>query len=193
MSAWHLRTHHRAPNIPGIHRVTLRGALPGYLQWLHAEEASWGHLSEEREKRHRITTWGLDRCEPQSGCTARCSLHRQLRPEAYTDPIRPWGVDLRVTSAVWKAVAQHDSRDLSRSSKRPRESRQVGTTEQCLASNSSGGGWLRGPQSSSELLRRKEETRSRQCLSNTPGAFVLLGRGLVLLFYRRKRLECISD
>lgn len=129
MSAWHLRTHHRAPNIPGIHRVTLRGALPGYLQWLHAEEASWGHLSEEREKRHRITTWGLDRCEPQSGCTARCSLHRQLRPEAYTDPIRPWGVDLRVTSTVWKAVAQHDSRDLSRSSKRPRESRQVGTTE----------------------------------------------------------------
>lgn len=53
---------------------------------------SWGHLSEEREeKRHRITTWGLDRCEPQSSCRASCSLYRQPRLEAYTESNRTLG------------------------------------------------------------------------------------------------------
>lgn len=83
---------------------------------------------------------------------------------------------------------------LSRSCKQTRESRQVGTTEQCLASTSSGGGWLRAPQSSSEFPRRKEETRSRQCLGHTPGTLVLLGRGLVCFSMGAKDLSTfLSD
>lgn len=142
------------------------GAVPGHSQWLHAEEEAGARRDAELPAGVWTDVSPSPVAEP--GAHSTDSQGQRL----ILSPIGSWGVELRVTSAVAEGGAQHDRCDLSRSCKRPRESRKVGTTEQCLASTSSGGGWLRAPQSSSEFPRRKEETRSRQCLGHTPGTLV---------------------
>lgn len=121
---------------------------------------------------------GVDRYEPQSFIhRARCSLHRQPRPE------------LRVESGLGEVAAQH-----GRSGKQPREDRQVG--HQSNAQHQKLEGWMvvgggRGEQSSSGFLTRKRQDLDTAWVMHQ--GHVLSGRDSVVFFCRYQRLECTSD